>query len=73
MTAALAIGLLEMFAPSLLGGSLGVAISILKNPMAGKVVKIAKGAARGDHLSDESKRIFAEYKRQYPYNRWHDF
>jgi hypothetical protein len=64
---------INMFAPSLLGGTAGVIIAGLKNPLAGKVITIAKGAARGDHLSDESKRIFAEYKRQYPYNRWHRF
>jgi ABC-type oligopeptide transport system ATPase subunit len=71
---ALAIMAVEMLLPSLLGGStLGVVIAGLKNPLAGKVITIAKRAARGDHLSDESKRIFAEYKRQYPYNRWHRF
>lgn len=65
---------LQAFAPALLsGGTVGFIIAGLKNPLAGQVVRVAKGAARGDHLSEESKRIFAEYKKRYPYNRWHDF
>lgn len=71
---ALAMLAIQTFAPALLsGGTVGFIIAGLRNPLAGHVVKVAKGAARGDHLSEESKRIFAEYKTRYPYNRWHDF
>jgi hypothetical protein len=58
---ALAIAALQIVAPGLLGGSLGVVISILRHPMAGKVAKIAKGAARGEHLSQADKTFIKKY------------
>lgn len=58
---AVAIAALQLVAPGLLGGSLGVVISILRHPLAGKVTKIAKGAAHGDHLSDADKKFIKKY------------
>lgn len=60
MTAA-AIAALEFFAPSLLGGSLGIAVAILRHPMAGRVIKLGKRAARGEHLSKADKQYIKQY------------
>ena len=60
MTALVMIAL-EMFAPSLLGGSLGITLGILRNPMAGKIIKFGKAGINGDHLSTAEKETIKRY------------
>lgn len=58
---ALAITALQLLAPGLLGGSVGVVLGILQSPLAGPVATLAKAAAEGKHLSDDEKEFIKQY------------
>ena len=58
---ALLVAALQVAAPGLLGGSLGVVVSILRHPIAAKVGKLATRAARGELLSEADKRFIKTY------------
>ena len=59
------------------GGSLGVIIGILENPMAGVALKIAKNAlltiSRGEHLSKDEKDFIRDYNEIEVVAYGHDF